>query len=54
MRDEAPEVTGEKADGPYLDRRERHFEKIPREVSLANELISERREEARREQLEEE
>ena len=30
------------------------FEKVPCEVSLANELISERREEARREQLEEE
>ena len=33
-----------------LARVRRRFEKVPREVSLANELISERREEARREQ----
>jgi AbrB family looped-hinge helix DNA binding protein len=33
-----------------LARLRRRFEKVPREVSLANELISERREEARREQ----
>lgn len=33
-----------------LDRVRRRFEKVPREVSLADELISERREEARREQ----
>ena len=33
-----------------LARLRRRFEKVPGEVSLANELISERREEARREQ----
>ena len=33
-----------------LARVRRRFKKVPREVSLANELISERREEARREQ----
>lgn len=33
-----------------LARLRRRFEKVPREVSLANELISERREEAQREQ----
>jgi AbrB family looped-hinge helix DNA binding protein len=33
-----------------LARVRRRFEKVPREVSLADELISERREEARREQ----
>lgn len=33
-----------------LARVRRRFEKVPREVSLADELVSERREEARREQ----